>query len=54
MTGVLSSPDGAEMRIAADIDQVPQPVSMPHIAAISIPEIPGLRISGQARMSGWI
>ena len=48
MTGVLSSPDGAEMRIAADVDAVPQPVAMAQIAAISVPEIPGLKIRGQA------
>jgi putative salt-induced outer membrane protein YdiY len=48
MTGILSSPDGAEMRIAADVDQQAQPVSMSHIAAIKIPEVPGLRIRGQA------
>ena len=50
MTGILSSPDGAEMRIAADVDQEPQPVSMPHIAAITIPEVPGLKIKGQSNL----
>ncbi|MGB7933526.1 MAG: DUF481 domain-containing protein [Gammaproteobacteria bacterium] len=50
ITGILSSPDGAEMRIAADVDQELQPVSMSHIAAITIPEIPGLRIRGQANV----
>lgn len=50
MTGILSSPDGAEMRIAADVDAVPQPLPMAHIAAIAIPEIPGLKIRGQSNL----
>lgn len=50
LTGVLSSPDGAEMRIAADIDQAPQPVAMAHVAAIAIPEIPGVKIKGQSNL----
>jgi putative salt-induced outer membrane protein YdiY len=50
LTGILSSPDGAEMRIAADVDAVPQSVSMAHIAAIAIPEIPGLKIKGSSNL----
>jgi putative salt-induced outer membrane protein YdiY len=50
LTGILSSPDGAEMRIAADVDAVPQSVSMAHIAAIAIPEIPGLKIKGSSNV----
>ena len=50
MTGILSSPDGAEMRIAADVDQQPLSISMAHIAAITIPEIPGLKIKGQSNL----
>jgi putative salt-induced outer membrane protein YdiY len=48
MTGILSSPDGTEMRIAADVDKAPLPVSMSNIASIAIPETPGVRIRGQA------
>jgi putative salt-induced outer membrane protein YdiY len=50
MTGILSSPDGAEMRIAADVDQQPLPIAMAHIAAIGIPEIPGVKIKGQSNL----
>jgi putative salt-induced outer membrane protein YdiY len=48
LTGILSATESAEMRIAADADAVPQPVAMAQIAAISVPEIPGLKIRGQA------
>ena len=50
MTGILSSPDGAEMRIAADVDAVQQPLPMAHIVAISIPEIPGVKIKGSSNV----
>ena len=50
MTGILSSPDGAEMRIAADVDQMSLPVSMSHIAAIAVPEIPGVKIKGSSNV----
>jgi putative salt-induced outer membrane protein YdiY len=50
MTGILSSPDGAEMRIAADVDAVPQPLTMAHIVAIGIPEIPGVKIKGSSNV----
>jgi len=50
MTGILSSPDGAEMRIEADVDKEPLSVSMTHIAAIAIPEIPGVKIRGSANV----
>ncbi len=50
MTGILSSTDSAEMRIAADVDALPRPVSMAQIAAIAIPEIPGLKIKGQSNL----
>jgi putative salt-induced outer membrane protein YdiY len=50
LTGILSSPDGAEMRIAADVDQEPLPVAMAHIAAIGIPEIPGVKIKGSSNV----
>ena len=36
VTGILSSPDGAEMRIAADVDQPTQTLDMSHVAAIAI------------------
>ena len=50
MTGILSSPDGAGMRIAADVDQEPLSISMAQVAAITIPEIPGLKIKGQSNI----
>jgi len=50
LTGILSSPDGAEMRIAADVDQEAQEVSMAQIAAIAIPEIPGVKIKGSSNV----
>ena len=50
MTGILSSPDGAEMRIAADVDQEPLSISMAQVAAITSPEIPGLKIKGQSNI----
>ena len=50
MTGILSSPDGAQMRIAADVDQEALPLEMAKIAAISIPEIPGLKIKGSSNV----
>jgi hypothetical protein len=48
MTGILSSPDSTEMRIAADVDQEPQSVAMARITAISM--IPGLKIKGQSNV----
>jgi len=50
LTGILSSPDGAGMRIAADVDQEAQTVSMANIAAIAIPEIPGVKIKGSSNV----
>jgi len=50
MTGILTSPDGAGMRIAADVDQEPLSISMAQVAAITIPEIPGLKIKGQSNL----
>jgi putative salt-induced outer membrane protein YdiY len=50
LTGILSSTDGTAMMIAADVDAVPQPVSMTHIAAINPPEIPRLKIKGQSNV----
>jgi putative salt-induced outer membrane protein YdiY len=50
LTGILSSPDGAEMRIAADVDQEAQTVSMANITAIAIPEIPGVKIKGSSNV----
>ena len=50
MTGILSSPDGTGMRIAADVDQKPQPVDMARIAAIAMPEIPGVKIKGSSNV----
>jgi putative salt-induced outer membrane protein YdiY len=48
LTGILSSPDGAEMRIAADVDQAAQPIEMGRIASVAVPQVPGLKIKGQA------
>jgi len=48
LNGILSSTDSTGMRIVTDADAIPQPVSMAQIAAISIPEIPGVKIHGQA------
>jgi len=50
LTGILSSPDGAGMRIAADVDQEAQTVSIANIAAIAIPEIPGVKIKGSSNV----
>jgi putative salt-induced outer membrane protein YdiY len=50
LTGILSSPDGTEMRIAADVDQQSQPVAMAHIAAIAIPEMPGVKVKGSSNV----
>ena len=50
LTGVLSSPDGTEMRIAADVDQETQPLAMEQIAAVSLPEIPGVKIKGSSNV----
>jgi len=50
LTGILSSPDGAEMRIAADVDRQAQTVSMANIAAIAIPEVPGVKIKGSSNV----
>ena len=50
MTGILSSPDGAEMRIVADVDQEPLSISMAQVATITSPEIPGLKIKGQSNI----
>jgi putative salt-induced outer membrane protein YdiY len=50
MTGILSSPDGAQMRIAADVDQGTQAVDMSHVAAIAIPAIPGVKIKGSSNV----
>jgi putative salt-induced outer membrane protein YdiY len=50
LTGILSTTDGTEMRIAADVDAVPQPLPMARVAAISLPEIPRLKISGQTNV----
>jgi putative salt-induced outer membrane protein YdiY len=48
LTGILSTNDAAGMVIAADVNAVPQPVPMRHIAAINPPEIPWLKITGHA------
>ena len=37
MTGILTSPDGAEMRIAADVDQQPLSISMAQISGYHYP-----------------
>jgi len=46
--GILSAQDGAGLRIAADIDAEPEPLPMSGIAAINPPELPRLKIKGQA------
>ena len=50
LTGILSSPDGAGMRIAADVDQEARTVAMEQITAITIPEIPGVKIKGSSNV----
>jgi putative salt-induced outer membrane protein YdiY len=50
LTGILSGTDNAEMTITADLDQESQPVPMARIAAINIPEIPGVKIKGQSNV----
>jgi putative salt-induced outer membrane protein YdiY len=50
LTGILSSPDGTAMRIAADVDQQARAVDMAHVAAIAIPEIPGVKIKGSSNV----
>jgi len=48
LTGILSSTDRTGMGIAAAAGAVPQPVAMAQIAAITLPEMPGAKIHGQA------
>jgi len=48
MSGILSATDGAELRIAADIDAEPEPLPALGIAAINPPVVPRLKIKGQA------
>jgi putative salt-induced outer membrane protein YdiY len=47
-SGILSATDGAELRIAADIDAEPESLPMARIAAINPPVMPRLKIKGQA------
>ncbi|MGD2056824.1 MAG: DUF481 domain-containing protein, partial [Gammaproteobacteria bacterium] len=49
-SGILSATDGAELRIAADIDAEPEPLPMARIAAINPPVAPRLKIKGQANV----
>jgi putative salt-induced outer membrane protein YdiY len=50
LTGILSSPDGAGIRIAADVDQEARTVAMEQITAITIPEVPGVKIKGSSNI----